>query len=115
VLVTLLSEDGVPLAAWLFMKAFPVRWATSDLNAEERAVVIDTLELAYGRMQSCAFEPIMPVEIRELVIRAVVADDEAAVGLGRGGAGRRGRADVQAIVDECVRQVLRILRRQEER
>jgi phage tail-like protein len=51
VLVTLLSEDHVPLAAWLFMKAFPVRWATSDLDAGEPALLIDTLELAYGRMQ----------------------------------------------------------------
>ena len=35
VLVTLLSETKIPLAAWLFMKAYPVKWATSDLNAGE--------------------------------------------------------------------------------
>lgn len=50
VLVTLLGESKVPLAAWLFMKAYPVKWATSDLNAEP-ALVIDTMELAYTRMQ----------------------------------------------------------------
>ena len=50
VLVTLLSESKLPLAAWLFMKAYPVKWSTSDLNAEP-ALVIDTMELAYTRMQ----------------------------------------------------------------
>ena len=39
------------LAAWLFMKAFPVKWSTSDLDAGQAGLVIDTLELAYGRMQ----------------------------------------------------------------
>jgi len=51
VLVTLLSEDKLPLAAWLFMKAYPVKWSTSDLNATDAALVIDTMELAYTRMQ----------------------------------------------------------------
>ncbi|MEK8048740.1 phage tail protein [Ideonella sp. DXS22W] len=51
VLVTLLSADSLPLAAWLFMKAWPVKWATSDLDAGEPGLVIDTLELAYTRMQ----------------------------------------------------------------
>ena len=52
VLVTLLSADAVPLAAWLFLKAFPVRWATADLNGREDQVLIDTLELCYTRMQA---------------------------------------------------------------
>lgn len=51
----------------------------------------------------------MPVEIRELVIRAVVNGDQPA---------RSGTPDVQpvdeqaidAIVEECVRQVLKILK-----
>lgn len=51
VLVTLLGESKLPLAAWLFMKAYPVKWSTSDLTASEAALVIDTLELAYTRMQ----------------------------------------------------------------
>ncbi len=51
VLVSLLAEDRLPLAAWLFMKAWPVRWSTSDLDAGQPALVIDTMELAYGRMQ----------------------------------------------------------------
>ena len=51
VLVTLFSENKVPLAGWLFMKAYPVKWSTSDLNAAEPDLVIDTMELAYARMQ----------------------------------------------------------------
>ncbi len=51
VLVTLFAENMTPLAAWLFVKAFPVKWATSDLDADKRDLVIDTLELAYSRMQ----------------------------------------------------------------
>ncbi len=55
----------------------------------------------------------MPVEIRELIIRAVVADDRdkendapdpALTG-----------PDREALVQECVRQVLKILERSRER
>ena len=52
VLITLFGEEKIPLAAWLFMKAFPVKWSTSDLNAKEKSLVIDTMELAYARMQA---------------------------------------------------------------
>ena len=52
VLVTLLGEDRLPRAAWLFLKAWPVKWSTSDLNAADAALVIDTMELAYTRMQA---------------------------------------------------------------
>ena len=54
----------------------------------------------------------MTVEIRELVIRAV-ADD------GRRGADASGpgvsAAEREAIVEACVREVLRVLKRREER
>lgn len=51
VMVTLLGESAVPLAAWLFLKAYPVKWSTSDLDASDEKFVIDTMELAYTRMQ----------------------------------------------------------------
>lgn len=51
VLVTLLAENRAPLAAWLFLKAYPVKWATADLDANQREVLVETLELAYTRMQ----------------------------------------------------------------
>jgi phage tail-like protein len=51
VMVTVFNEKKVPLAGWLFTKAFPVRWATSTLDAGRNEVAIDTMELAYARMQ----------------------------------------------------------------
>jgi phage tail-like protein len=51
VLITLFDEEQKPVSGWLFMKAYPVKWSTSDLNAKENAVLIDTMELAYTRMQ----------------------------------------------------------------
>ncbi len=52
VLVILFSAEGIPMSAWFFYKAYPVSWSTSDLDATDHGVVIDTLELAYARMQS---------------------------------------------------------------
>ncbi len=51
VLVTLFSEDSIPLAGWFFTKAYPVKWSTSDLDASANSVVIDKMELAYTRFQ----------------------------------------------------------------
>lgn len=51
VLVSLLDESAIPLANWLFFKAYPVDWKISDLDADSNSVVVETLELAYQRMQ----------------------------------------------------------------
>lgn len=51
VLVTLLDHTRIPLAAWLFMKAYPVKWSVSNLDADSNAVVIETMELSYQNMQ----------------------------------------------------------------
>jgi hypothetical protein len=62
----------------------------------------------------------MPIEIRELVIRATIGpasggasnpDDDRSPATGQGHA----PLDVEAIVQECVRQVLRVLARDKER
>ena len=53
----------------------------------------------------------MPIEIRELIIKATVAEAQAN-DAGPPPASDGGR---EAIVEACVRQVLRILRRSEER
>lgn len=52
VLVTLLDESGSPISGWLFMTAYPVKWTVSELNAEQNQVVVETMELAYQRMQA---------------------------------------------------------------
>ena len=55
----------------------------------------------------------MPVEIKELIIRAVTTSE------GQDSSGLRGRHessnDTDAIVQECVKQVLRILKKKVER
>lgn len=51
VLAMLLNDAGVPIASWLFMKAYPVSWSISDLDADRNEVVIERMELAYQRMQ----------------------------------------------------------------
>jgi len=51
VLVTLIDNTRIPIAAWLFMKAYPVKWSVSDLDATANSVVIEHMELTYQRMQ----------------------------------------------------------------
>jgi phage tail-like protein len=51
VLVTLLNEEDIPVNAWLFINAYPVQWSSSDLDANEGKIVIETLELAYTCFQ----------------------------------------------------------------
>jgi phage tail-like protein len=51
ILVTLLDDEEQPSAGWLFQQAYPVKWSISDLDAEQPGILIDTLELAYARLQ----------------------------------------------------------------
>lgn len=62
----------------------------------------------------------MPVEIRELVIRAVAMTDKTAVEDASEDERLRPTAGIidestEAIIQECIRQVLRILRKEKER
>ena len=52
VLVSLLDHTRTPLASWLCLKAYPIKWSVSDLDATANAVVIETLELSYQRLQA---------------------------------------------------------------
>lgn len=52
VLVMLLDENNYPAASWLFKRAYPIKWALSDLDANENAVAITTMELAYATFES---------------------------------------------------------------
>ena len=51
VLVTLMDNTRIPIAAWLFMKAYPVKWSVNDLDATANSVAIEHMELTYQRMQ----------------------------------------------------------------
>lgn len=58
VLVMLLNEEDNPIVAggsWLLQQAYPVKWSVSDLNATVNDVMIETLELTYGRLQSVRY------------------------------------------------------------
>ncbi len=48
VLVTLLNEEHEPLMGWNFVNAWPVKWVVSDFKAQENALVVETIELAYN-------------------------------------------------------------------
>jgi len=49
VMVSLLDENSSPIANWRFVKAYPVKWSISDLDANSNAVVIESMELKYTR------------------------------------------------------------------
>ena len=45
--VILMNEKGEPLRTWNVAHAIPKKWSVTDLNANDNAVVIETLELIY--------------------------------------------------------------------
>lgn len=45
--VILMNEKGEPLRTWKVAHAIPKKWQVSDFNANESAVVIETMELTY--------------------------------------------------------------------
>ncbi|MVM33499.1 phage tail protein [Spirosoma sp. HMF4905] len=45
--IILMNEQGEPLRTWSVFHAIPKKWLVSDLNANDNAVVIETLELIY--------------------------------------------------------------------
>lgn len=45
--IILMNEQGNPLRTWKVAHAIPKKWLVSDLNANDNAVVIETLELTY--------------------------------------------------------------------
>jgi phage tail-like protein len=51
VTVKLLNQKQEPVAIWLFNNAIPVKWSTSNLNAEESSIVVESIELSYTYME----------------------------------------------------------------
>jgi phage tail-like protein len=45
--VILMSEKGEPLRTWKISHAIPKKWLVSDLNANDNAIVVETMELSY--------------------------------------------------------------------
>ncbi|WP_428667712.1 phage tail protein [Runella sp.] len=45
--IILMNEQSQPLKVWNVSRAIPKKWQIADLNANENALVIETLELTY--------------------------------------------------------------------
>ena len=45
--VILMNEGGEPLRTWKVAHAIPRKWSVGDLNANDNAIVIETMELSY--------------------------------------------------------------------
>lgn len=47
IVISLLNEEHQPLMTWHVVNAYPTKWAVSDLNASNNAVVIESMQLFY--------------------------------------------------------------------
>lgn len=47
-LVSLLSQSGIPMIAWAVVNAYPLKWNVSDLNSQDGKVLIESMELSYN-------------------------------------------------------------------
>ncbi|HMG15849.1 MAG TPA: phage tail protein [Saprospiraceae bacterium] len=45
--IILMNEKSEPLRTWNVTNAIPKKWSVTDLNANENAIIIETLELIY--------------------------------------------------------------------
>ena len=50
VMIKLLNEEHQPLITWTINNVWPRSWKIGELNAEQSAVLIETLELNYNRL-----------------------------------------------------------------
>ncbi len=46
-MVSLLNEKHEPLMSWNIVQAYPRKWSMADLNAEQSAIAIESIELQY--------------------------------------------------------------------
>ncbi|MQP66370.1 phage tail protein [Niveispirillum sp. SYP-B3756] len=63
--VMLLGENGWPLVAWNVANAWPVRWVTGPLNAQENKVLTEILEF------SCTYITRVPLNEQLVMVPAV--------------------------------------------
>ncbi len=47
IVISLLKDDKTPIASWKVINAYPKKWSLSELNAQNNAIAIETLELQY--------------------------------------------------------------------
>ena len=51
VVVSIIDPDSQPVKTWKFQGAFPVKLSLSDLSSSKNEIVIETLELAYRKVE----------------------------------------------------------------
>lgn len=51
VIISLLNDLHLPVNVWQVYNAYPVKWSVTEFNAEQNAVVIESIELAYQHFQ----------------------------------------------------------------
>lgn len=48
IILLLLDKSSLPLMAWNFVNAWPVKWSVSSFNATASEIAVETLEFAYA-------------------------------------------------------------------
>ncbi|MBL7813102.1 MAG: phage tail protein [Bacteroidetes bacterium] len=43
----LLNPEHMPIQAWSFLNAYPVKWSVSGFNAQDNGIVVDSVEFSY--------------------------------------------------------------------
>jgi phage tail-like protein len=57
--VVLFGPDGIPAAAWAFRGGLAAKWTGPDLNAEQNAVAIESLEIAHEGLTQIGAEALL--------------------------------------------------------
>lgn len=50
-IIALMSEPGIPVKAWVFKRAIPLKWTGPGFNATQDAVAIETLEISHEGLE----------------------------------------------------------------
>jgi phage tail-like protein len=45
VLITLLNDQHLPVAAWVVVNAYPIKWSVTPFKAQENSLAIESMEL----------------------------------------------------------------------
>ncbi|MBN3584706.1 phage tail protein [Algoriphagus aestuarii] len=58
--VILLSPEKLPLQAWNFVNAWPVKWSIEGFNAMENTMMIENIEFAYQYYRRISPDDLLP-------------------------------------------------------
>lgn len=59
--VILMNENHLPLQAWNFINAWPVKWSIEGLNAMENNLMIESIEFAYQYFRRISPDDLLPI------------------------------------------------------